>query len=78
VCGNAAEHISGVVEASQHEVVAEIELLHLRVRRHIVRVATLVTLGLEPNDLFLSILAIKSTSECQKQFAPTEGMRLSG
>jgi len=42
------------------------------------KVATLVTLGLEPNDFFLSILTIKSISECQKQLAPTEGMRLNG
>src|SRR5882672_3080340 len=41
VCGDAAKHISGVVEASQHEVVAEVELLHLRVRRHVVRVGHL-------------------------------------
>jgi len=28
------------------------------------KVATLVTLGLEPNDFFMSILTIKSISEC--------------
>src|ERR1700680_244487 len=33
---DAAEHIGGVVEPSQQEVVAEIELLHLRVRRHVI------------------------------------------
>jgi hypothetical protein len=37
-----------------------------------------MTLGLEPNDLFLSFLTTESTSECQKQLAPTEGMTLSG
>src|ERR1700676_5258026 len=38
---NAAEHVGDVVEPSQHEVVAEIELLHLRMRRHVVWVGHL-------------------------------------
>src|ERR1700680_2897798 len=38
---DAAEHVGDVVEPSQHEVVAEIELLHLRMRRHVVWVGHL-------------------------------------
>src|SRR5712664_2987953 len=38
VRGDATEHVGDVVEPSQHEVVTEIELLHLRVRRHVVLV----------------------------------------
>src|SRR5690349_9620408 len=38
---DAAEHVGHVVEPSQHEVVAKIELLHLRVRRYVVWVGHL-------------------------------------
>src|SRR5216684_4380980 len=36
VRGDAAEHVGDVVEPSQHEVVAEMEPVYVRVRRHVI------------------------------------------
>ena len=56
VRGDAVEHVGDVVEPSQHEIVVEIELLDLRVRRHVVRVGHLEdALGFATFDVRLEL-----------------------